>query len=357
MIAYGIADGRVVARLRGDVVIAVGDVIGDPVFDQPSLNAFMAQGPDAWAETRETLLEGVVDRIGRQLPQETMTMPFEVADYVDFYSSIHHATNLGRLFRPDGEPLLPNWRHLPVAYHGRAGTVVVSGTDVVRPTGLVQTEGGVVRQRSARLDIELEVGFVVGVGSERNAPIAVDDADKHVFGVMLVNDWSARDIQAFEYQPLGPFLGKSFLTSISSWVVPLADLRPFMRAAPPQDPVPDPHLRGTRDWAIDIHLEVELNGAVISGTNFADLYWTFAQQLAHMTSNGANVRTGDLLASGTVSGPPPVGGDKAQPGTYGSLIELGIGFLEDGDSVVMRGWCGDGDARVDFGEVGGTVTA
>ena len=344
MIAYGVADRRVVARLR-DGVVAVGDVIADPVFEQPSLNAFMAQGPAAWREVRETLLVGSGVAEQRQGQPERMTMPFEVADYVDFYSSIHHATNLGRLFRPDSEPLLPNWRHLPVGYHGRAGTVVVSGTDVVRPTGLVQTEGGVVRQPSARLDIELEVGFVVGVGSD--GPIAVDDADAHVFGAVLVNDWSARDIQAFEYQPLGPFLGKSFLTSISPWVVPFDELRPFLRAAPPQDPVPDPGLRGERDWAIDMQLEVELNGTVISRTNFADLYWTFAQQLAHMTSNGATARTGDLFASGTVSG--------AEPDSYGSLIEMGRPFLEDGDTVVLRGWCGEGDARVDLGDVTGTV--
>jgi fumarylacetoacetase len=223
----------------------------------------------------------------------------------------------------------------------------VSGTPVHRPTGLVHTEGGVVRQPSARLDIELEVGFVVGVGSARNAPIAVDDVDQHVFGVVLVNDWSARDIQAYEYQPLGPNLGKSFLTSISPWVVPLEDLRPFFRPSPAQDPEPDAGLRGTRDWAIDMHLEIERNGEVISRTNFVDLYWTFAQQLAHMTSNGANVRTGDLFASGTVSGP--------EPGSYGSLIELGVGFLEDGDTIVLRGHCGEGDDRVDLGDVVGTV--
>jgi fumarylacetoacetase len=211
------------------------------------------------------------------------------------------------------------------------------------------TEGGVRRQPSARLDIELEVGFVVGVPSERNAPIAVDDAVRHVFGVVLVNDWSARDIQAFEYQPLGPFLGKSFLTSISPWVVPLDELRGFFRPSPLQDPEPDVHLRGTGDWGIDINLEVERNGDVISRTNFADLYWTFAQQLAHMTSNGANVRTGDLFASGTVSGP--------ESGSYGSLIELGAPFLEDGDTVVLRGWCGDGDERIDLGDVVGTVTS
>jgi fumarylacetoacetase len=348
LIAYGVADGRVVARVP-DGFVAVGDVIGDDVFEQPSLNAFMAQGPDAWREVRDALLsrtgfDSTADpRSDRN--QMELQMPFEVGDYVDFYSSIHHATNLGQLFRPDSEPLLPNWRHLPVGYHGRAGTVVVSGTDVVRPTGLVQTDGGVVRQPSARLDIELEVGFVVGVGSA--GPIAVDDADQHVFGAVLVNDWSARDIQAFEYQPLGPFLGKSFLTSISAWVVPFGELRPFLRAAPPQEPPPDTALRASRDWALDIELTVELNGTEISRTNFADLYWTFAQQLAHMTSNGATTRTGDLFASGTVSGP--------DPGSYGSLIEMGRPFLEDGDTVVLRGWCGEGVERIDLGDVVGTV--
>jgi fumarylacetoacetase len=168
-----------------------------------------------------------------------------------------------------------------------------------------------------------------------------------VFGAVLVNDWSARDIQAFEYQPLGPFLGKSFLTSISPWVVPFDALRPFLRPSPQQDPLPDAGLRGQRDWAIDLHLEVELNGEVISRTNFADLYWTFAQQLAHMTSNGATARTGDLFASGTVSG--------SDPGSYGSLIEMGRPFLEGGDTVVLRGWCGEGEERVAFGDVAGTV--
>ncbi len=338
---YGISGGRVVARAH-DRVVAVGDVIGDAVFEQDSLNAFMAQGPDAWRETNAAVRRGVETRSVDHLD---LTMPFAVADYVDFYSSIHHATNLGKLFRPDSEPLLPNWKHLPVGYHGRAGTVAVSGTPVVRPTGLVQTDQGVVRKPSAALDIELEVGFVVGVGSAPNAPIAVDDADKHVFGAVLVNDWSARDIQAFEYQPLGPFLGKSFLTSISPWVVTLDELTPYLCPSPAQQPPPDAHLRGERDWALDLDLEVELNGEVISRVNFAGLYWSFAQQLAHLTSNGAHARTGDLFASGTVSGPTP--------DSYGSLIELyqRNRFLEDGDTVVLRGRAGD----LDFGDVVGTV--
>ncbi len=340
---YGISDGRVVARAH-ERVVAVGDVIDDPVFERNSLNAFMAQGVDAWRETSAAVARAVetpaVDHIA-------LTMPFEVGDYVDFYSSIHHATNLGKLFRPDSEPLMPNWRHLPVGYHGRAGTVVVSGTPVVRPRGLVSNEDGVVRQPSARLDIELEVGFVVGVGSAPNAPIAVDDADRHVFGVVVLNDWSARDIQSFEYQPLGPMLGKSFLTSISGWVVTLDELAPFLREPPAQEPLPDPYLRGARPWALDLDLEVEHNGNVISRTNFADMYWTFAQQLAHLTSNGASTRTGDLFASGTVSGPTP--------DSYGSFIELGRPFLADGDTVVLRGRAGIGSSAIELGDVIGTV--
>jgi fumarylacetoacetase len=338
-LTYGISEGRVVARTdRG--VIAVGDVIRDDVFEHGSLNAFMTQGLDAWRETNHAVSRAVetltLDRV-------ELTMPFDVADYVDFYSSIHHATNLGKLFRPGSEPLLPNWRHLPVGYHGRAGSVALSGTPVVRPTGLVQDNGVITRRPSAALDIELEVGFVVGVGSD--GPIAVDDADKHVFGAVLVNDWSARDIQAFEYQPLGPMLGKSFLTSISPWVVTLDELAPQLRPSPRQDPRPDAHLVGQRDWALDIDLEVELNGEVISRVNFRDLYWTFAQQLAHLTSNGARARTGDLYASGTVSGPTP--------DSLGSLIELyqRARFLADGDTVTLRGHAGG----VEFGDVTGTV--
>jgi fumarylacetoacetase len=360
---YGVADGRVVTRLA-DGVVPVGDVIADDVFEQPSLNRFMAEGPEAWSEARRALTAFVARSDGASftpVADVELGLPFEVADFVDFYSSLHHASNLGRLFRPGGDPLLPNWRRLPVGYHGRSGTVVRSGTTVMRPTGLVQTEGGVERRPAFALDIELEVGFVVGVGSERGQTIAVDDADAHVFGAVLLNDWSARDIQAFEYQPLGPFLGKSFLTSISAWVVPLEALRDFLIPAPVQEPVPDAALRGERPWAIDLELAVELNGTTISRTSFADLYWTFAQQLAHLTSNGATTRTGDLFASGTVSG--------SEPGTCGSLIELTWRgrdpivlndgscrtFLEDGDTVVLRGWCGEGETRVDFGEVAGTV--
>jgi fumarylacetoacetase len=350
---YGVAGGRVVVRI-GDGVVALGDVLGDhqwrDAVEADSLNPVMTLGVDAWSEIRDRvttfLTTSANERALTPVGSVELSLPFQVGDYVDFYSSIEHATHLGELFRPDAEPLLPNWRHLPVGYHGRSGTVVVSGTPVRRPNGLVlDGEAGVVRRPCARLDIELEVGFVVGAGSDE--PIAPDEADRHVFGAVLVNDWSARDIQAFEYQPLGPFLGKSFLTSISAWVVPLAALAPFLVEPPEQEPVPDAALQATRPWAIDLGLSVDLNGATLTRNNFRGLYWTFAQQLAHMTSNGATTRTGDLFASGTVSG--------WNQGELGSLIEMKRPFLDDGDSIVLRGVCGEGANAVGFGEVEGTV--
>ena len=253
-------------------------------------------------------------------------LPFAVADYVDFYSSLEHATNMGRILRPGQEPLTPNWRRLPIGYHGRAGTVVVSGTAVRRPEG----------QRAAgdfgptrKLDFELELGFVIGKPSRPNEPVPVERALEHVFGVVLVNDWSARDIQAFEYVPLGPFLGKSFATSLSPWVTTVDELTRV--PGPLQEPEPLEHLRG-ESVAFDVPLEVELNGEVISRTNARHLYWNAAQQIAHLTSNGAHLRTGDLLATGTISGP----GERER----GSLIELTWNegpFLRDGDEVVLRG--------------------
>ena len=314
------------------------------VFAEASLNALLAEGPAAWGEA----IDAARSHDGPRVPLTAARLPFEVADYVDFYSSLEHATNLGRLFRPDQEPLLPNWRWLPVGYHGRAGSVVVSGTDVVRPSGQRKApdEDAPTFGPSRRLDFELELGFVVGVGSELGEPVPVEDFERHVFGVVLVNDWSARDIQAWEYVPLGPFLGKSFQTSISAWVTPLALLEEARVEAPEQEPPPLPHLAGGRDWALDLALEVELNGETISEGNARTLYWTLPQQLAHATSNGAPIRTGDLMASGTISG--------AEPGTEGSMIELyrGERFLADGDELVLRGRSGNG---VELGEVRGRV--
>jgi fumarylacetoacetase len=339
-LAYGVirpsgGESRVCARVGGSVVDL--SELG-PEFRQPSLNAFMALGPDAWRDVhrRVRMLEGpTVDG--------ELFLPFAVADYVDFYSSLEHATNLGRMFRPDTEPLLPNWRWLPVGYHGRAGTVVVSGTPIRRPHGQRRPPGADEPDfgPSARLDIELEIGFVVGTPSRLGEPVPVDEALAHVFGLALVNDWSARDLQAWEYQPLGPFLGKSFATSISAWVVPLEELESFLVPLPPQQPPPLDYLRA-EPWAYDLALEVKLNGTVVSRTSTRHLYWSLEQQVAHLTVNGASLRTGDLLASGTISGP--------EPDSRGSLIELTWngaeslrlsddstrGFLEDGDEVVLR---------------------
>jgi fumarylacetoacetase len=298
--------------------------------------------------------------------QVTMHLPVEVADYVDFYSSQHHAENLGRMFRPDSEPLTPNWKHLPIGYHGRAGTVQVSGTPVLRPSGQrkAPTEDAPTFGPSQRLDIEAEIGFVVGTPSELGTRVPLSAFPDHVFGVCVVNDWSARDLQSWEYVPLGPFLGKSFLTSVSPWVVPLAALEAARVTPPARDPRPLPYLDDTdgEPWGLDIAIEVHLNGDLVSCPPFDLMYWTPAQQLAHMTVNGAGLRTGDLYASGTVSGP--------QPDQRGSFIELSWGgkeplrlpdgttrtFLEDGDVVTITATApGAGGTRISLGEVTGRI--
>jgi fumarylacetoacetase len=327
---------------------------------EPNLNALMTRGPGAWEETRGRARERIESGNAELVPLDDVELhlPFEVADYVDFYSSLEHATNLGKILRPNAEPLLPNWRWLPVGYHGRAGTVVVSGTPIVRPSG--QSKPPDANEPtfgpSRRLDIELELGFVIGTPSALAEPVAAGEALEHVFGAVIVNDWSARDIQAWEYQPLGPFLGKSFATSIGAWVTPLDALHGARVRGEPQEPQPLEYLRH-EPFAFDIALEVELNGQVISRTNARHLYWSIEQQIAHLTVNGASLRTGDLLASGTISGP--------HPDSRGSLIELTWNgaeplrlqngttrtFLEDGDEVVLRGRAGD----VALAEVRGRV--
>ena len=355
---------RVVVRVGDHVLDLAAAGIEEELTRRGTLNALMESGRGRAARSAAGDLLRSPERMDllRPVDDVEVQMPFAVGDYVDFYSSIHHATNLGRILRPGSEPLLANWRCLPVGYHGRSGTVFVSGTPVVRPHGLFPGPDGVIAlSPSASLDFELEVGFVVG--GCRATHIAPDDADQHVFGVVLLNDWSARDVQGFEYQPLGPNLGKSFATSISPWVVTMDALRPFLVTPPIQDPEPDPYLRTERPWALDIHLTVELNSTPVTSTSFADMYWTFAQQLAHTTVNGATTGAGDLFGSGTVSGPGV--------GERGSMIELTWRgaepielrdgstreFLEDGDTVTMRGWCGgiNGMPRIGFGEVTGTV--
>ncbi len=338
----------------------------------PNLDRLLAGGPGVWREVFEAVavLDPPAEHL-HDLADVGLRLPFTVADYVDFYSSEHHARNLGRILRPGQPELPPNWRHLPVGYHGRAGTVVVSGTDVVRPNGQrrVPTSGPdieVVFGPTTRLDIEAEVGYVVGVPSPLGSPVPLDAFADHVFGVCLVNDWSARDIQGWEYQPLGPFLGKSFATSVAAWVTPLAALDAAWVAPPPRDPRPLPYLddADATPAGLDLRLEVRLNGNLVAVPPFAQMYWTGAQQLAHLTVNGASLRTGDLFASGTVSGP--------ETGERGSLIELSWNgaepitladgqirtFLEDGDEVVITATAPAPDGgTIELGEVAGRVVA
>ena len=334
---YGVVDGHCVVRYE-DHVLDLSTVPGlPPVFDHPTLNPFLALGRPAWEDVREKVTR-VLESGNAELDAiHELELPVAVGDYVDFYSSIEHATNVGRKFRPD-DPLPPAWKALPIGYHGRAGSIVVSGTDIVRPHGLRPSYGP-----TEELDFELELGFVTGPGRQLGHPIASADVREHVFGFVLVNDWSARDIQRFEYRPLGPFLGKSFATSISAWVTPLAALEPYLVPAREQDPEPDEYLRTSGDWALDIELEVDVNGVTITKGNARGLYWTFPQQLAHATVNGAAVRPGDLFASGTISG--------SGPGTHGCLLEAGTGFLDDGDTVTLRGRAG----TIELGAVRGTI--
>jgi len=342
---------------------------------QPSLNNFLALGPPAWHAARAWLAEALSNPALRDgiephlipIAEVTLHLPIEVADYVDFYANEHHATNIGKIFRPDAEALTPNWKHLPIGYHGRSGTVVVSGTDMVRPMGQRKspTDAAPSYGPSLKLDIEAELGFVVGCSTELGRPVGIDDAAGHLFGVALFNDWSARDIQVWESVPLGPFLGKSFGSSLGAWVVPMEALATARVPLPPQDPEPLPYLRGsgTSLFGLDINLEVRINGTLVSSPSYAGMYWSPAQMLAHLTVNGASLRDGDLFASGTISGP--------EKHTRGSLMELTWNgtepltlddgstraFLEDGDTVTITGWApGPGGARIGLGEVVGTVS-
>jgi len=356
----------------------------EKVFSRPKLNDFMALGRLAWQEARATIQELLLADNPRlrddlelrrramfAMAEVEMHLPVQIGDYTDFYSSREHATNVGSMFRGEKNALQPNWMHLPVAYHGRASSVVVSGTEIRRPFGQIldQQTGKPVYRPSREMDFELEMGTFIGPGNRLGEPIAMGEAAEHIFGMVLVNDWSTRDIQRWEYRPLGPFLSKSLATSISPWVVTMEALEPFRRPGPEQDPQPLAYLRDDIDWAFDIQLEVRLQSvamaeaALISHTNFRTLYWNMAQQLVHHASSGCNMRPGDLLASGTISGP--------RRDSYGSMLELAWrgerpvvlpngeqrSFLEDGDSVTMTGWCQGDGYRVGFGEVRGQLTS
>jgi fumarylacetoacetase len=348
---------------------------------RPTLNDFLVAGPSTWRSVRAALQELLDernprlrdDRLLRQfaffpLDQVKLHLPVAIGDYTDFYSSKQHASNVGAMFRDKNHPLLPNWLHLPVAYHGRASSLIISGTPIQRPYGQVKhpDEAGPRLEPSREMDFELELGCVIGLGNALGDPVPVERAHEQVFGLVLVNDWSARDIQRWEYAPLGPFLAKSLGTSLSPWIVTLEALEPFRTAGPVQGPLPLPYLQRQEKRSYDIQLEVRLRPAggeaePICRTNFKEMYWDLNQQIAHHTVNGCNLRVGDLIASGTISG--------NEPGTYGSLLELTWGgtspirlsggdqrtFLEDGDSVIFSGYAQGDGFRVGFGDLEGTI--
>ncbi|TDL34017.1 fumarylacetoacetate hydrolase family protein [Arthrobacter nitrophenolicus] len=336
----------------------------------PNLDALLEAGRGVWDELRLLITRQVASAEAGavlevySLDEVKLFMPFTVADYVDFYASEHHATNVGRIFRPNQAPLTPNWKHLPIGYHGRAGTIVPSGTDIPRPKGLRPEPGGNPSfGPSRKLDIEAEIGFVIGGGAPASE-VKVEDAGQHIFGAVIVNDWSARDIQAYEYVPLGPFLGKSFATSISAWVMPMAALASAFVKPPKREEGLAKYLNddSSPPFGLDISLEVFVDGDLVSTPPFASMYWTPAQMLAHMTVNGATLRCGDFFASGTVSGP-----EKHQRGSFLELSWNGteplvlpggreFRFLEDGNEIVIRATApGLSGAPINFGEVSGRI--
>ena len=357
------------------------------IFERPALNDFMALDKPTHRAVRQRLADLIRSADSElyffgslvlvSLSEVTMHLPVRIGDYTDFYAGIHHAENVGRMFRPGGDPLLPNYRHMPVAYHGRASSIVVSGTPIRRPNGQMMGPGNQpVFEPSRALDFELEIGLIIGRSNPLGEPVPIDEAEDYIFGVTLFNDWSARDIQRWEYQPLGPFLGKNFGSSMSAWVIPFADLEPFRVAGSQQEPLPLPYLQTAKPGHFNLDLEVIIHpvagpgdgGAasqpepvVISRTNARHLYWSFAQLIAHHTVNGCNLNVGDVLATGTISGDTP--------GSYGSLLELSWNgtrpvdladgatrtFLENGDTVTLRGWGESDGRRVDLGEVSGKI--
>ncbi|XP_011008635.1 PREDICTED: fumarylacetoacetase [Populus euphratica] len=380
----GVAIGDYVLDLSTISVSGLFDgpfLSGSDCFLQPNLNKFLALGRPAWKEARATVQNLLSADEGKlrdnpnlrekslvPMSKVEMLLPIAIGDYTDFFSSMHHARNCGIMFRGPENAINPNWFQLPIAYHGRSSSIVVSGTDIIRPRGQGHPNGNSPPYfgPSRKLDFELEMAAVVGPGNELGKPVDVNEAGDHIFGLVLMNDWSARDIQAWEYVPLGPFLGKSFGTTISPWIVTLDALEPFACDAPKQDPQPLPYLAEKISKNYDISLEVQIKPAgqedscVVTRSNFNHLYWTVTQQLAHHTINGCNLRPGDLLGTGTISGP--------EPESYGCLLELTWNgqkslslngttrkFLEDGDEVVFSG-CSKGDGyKVGFGTCSGKI--
>ncbi|TYP93912.1 fumarylacetoacetate hydrolase [Fodinibius salinus] len=356
---------------------------GAEVFQEQTLNKFMGLGRDAWTEARQTISrllsadeatlrddDSLRSKVLIPMDEVEMQLPVDIGDYTDFYSSEQHATNVGSMFRDPENALKPNWKHLPVGYHGRASSVVISGTDLHRPQGQIlppDSDDTPIFSACKLCDFELEMGFLTGPGNDVGSPIPIDEADEHIFGLTLVNDWSARDIQKWEYQPLGPFLAKNWATTVSPWIVTLDALEPFRISGPEQDPEPLPYLDTDENWTFDINLDVFLQGKdmdeahKICASNAKNLYWNVAQQLAHQTITGCNIRPGDLYASGTISGP--------EKSSYGSMLELSWKgtdpiefpngdertFLEDGDEVTMTGYAETDGYTIGFGEVSGKI--
>ncbi|HLX30417.1 MAG TPA: fumarylacetoacetase [Casimicrobiaceae bacterium] len=380
----GVAIGDQVLDLSVVEQAGLIDVVpGERLFNRPTLNAFIERGPEVWRRARVAITDLLKTENARLrddarlrarafAPQSAakMLLPLSIPGYTDFYSSKEHAMNVGSMFRDPAHALLPNWLYVPIAYNGRASSIVVSGTPVLRPNG--QTRAANAQKPtfgpSQRLDFELETAFVIGVGNAPGEPIPVSSALSHVFGMVLMNDWSARDLQQWEYIPLGPFNSKSFATSISPWVVTMDALEPFRVEGPPQDPPPLPYLETSGPQAYDIHLEAQIAPAgakpsTISRNNFRGMYWSIAQQLAHHTISGCNVRVGDLMGSGTISGPTPescgslleITANGARPVRLANDVERR--FLEDDDEVILTGYAQAKDYRVGFGEVRGKVIA
>ena len=379
----GVAIGEHVLDLAVLEAEGLLSLAGGSYFDQPTLNAFIDSGRANWTQARttiQTLLSSATDTLRDnadlqkkalfQQADVTMHMPVHVPGFTDFYSSKEHATNVGTMFRDPNNALLPNWTEMPVGYNGRASTVIVSGTDIIRPSGQLKpnADDRPIFSACKRLDFELETAFVVGKGNTIGQPIAIDKASDHIFGMVLLNDWSARDIQKWEYVPLGPFNAKTFASEVSPWIVTMDALAPFKTACPTQEPKPLAYLNEKNtDNSFDINLSVELlpenaeSATVICETNFKYMYWSMAQQLTHHTITGCKVEVGDMMGSGTISGPTP--------NSYGSMLEIAWNatkpvtlssgetrsFIEDGDTVIMKGYSEKDGIRVGFGEVRGKV--
>lgn len=370
----GTAIGDQVMDLKVAAILSIFDelAIPLPIWEEDTLNNFIGLGKAVTSRARQIIQEELCneesvlrsnDQLFVPMAECTMHMPVQVGDYTDFYSSIEHATNVGKLFRDPENALLPNWKHLPVGYHGRASSIIVSGQDIIRPKGQTKPpEGAPVFGPSKRLDYELEMGFIIGKNSNLGSGVPVNDAEDYIFGKVIFNDWSARDIQKWEYVPLGPFLGKNFASSISPWVVTLDALEPFRTHGPLQDPAVLPYLQydGQRNFDIKLEVGITPDGGqenIVCRSNFKYMYWNMSQQLAHHTVNGCNVKVGDMMASGTISG--------KDENSFGSMLELSWAgkkpvtlndgstrsFLADGDTVTMRAHCQQGNIRVGFGEV------